>query len=187
MPHSRRAATAAGLVLLVALSACAGPPLLSLRPPPPPVAPTAPPLVSSHLDFQRNPGGGFSADLVVHHNGRLEVRQLGVGYANWIYRSSADIAIRMTDGAGRLLFVPVLSCRDRDRQARPPDRGEWVKRMSPGSYEVELTIDRHGESVQALLRVDGTTFTDDQVSASIGWTYSACRRQPERPQRAVAD
>lgn len=147
-------------------------------------APTAS-VVSSHLSFERNPDGGFSAEFVIHPDGQLEARQVGIGYPEWEYLVAPRVAVRMTDDDGHLLFAPALTCPDPARQAEMPERDAFSK-IKPGTYNATLTIDEAGEPVSATLKLIGVSLnSEEQGNATLSWTQAACAEHVAADDTAV--
>lgn len=139
-------------------------------------SPSASEVASSHLAFQRNDDGGFSAEFEISRDGVIEARQIGRGFPNWIYQVGPGVAIRMTDDEGRLHFAPQLTCADPERQAdmraASPSPFDGSDDGSRARYDATLTVTQRGDKVSAELRLQ-----TDMVgwgSASIGWSQAAC-------------
>lgn len=176
LPGALRAVGA--IVLAVALAACSAGPRPSHLSVTPSAVATAE-VASSQLSFERKADGGFTAEFVIHPNGELEARQIGVGYPNWEYQVGPRVAVRMTDDDGRLDFAPALSCPDPSLQAEMPDRDQAVELVA-GTYDAALTVDQSGEAIEATLTLIGTSLnSDEQGNATLGWVQRACQEEPQ--------
>lgn len=174
---------AVALALLVTIASFLGYGQSSPRPTPDPTTaatPVATPQVlSDHLAFERDLPGGFRAEFVIHEDGQLEVRQLGVGFPDWRYDVDARVAIHMTDEDGHLLFAPALTCTDADRQAEMRERPDSIPDLPAGRYDATLTVEQlrdADESVRATLELVGTSVLNADRRASIGWSQAACEK-----------